>query len=281
MTQEKIRIIAINDIDTCELEVVEGNEVATQPIANVKLDNNSRSFRSMSINKTVIKGVFPQFTILTGFVLWRHNLSNSGKLRLELFADNALTNKVHDTGLQPVVQPKTLGDWQWQIEPVVSSVFDEWEYRLTQMWVEYANFVKAFRLTIEDPYNTDGYKDIVRIYAGRYISPTINFSNQHEFAFDTLTEQYRTDGGTLHSPAAPVYRKVNFKFAHINEVDRGYISNAIRHVNTSRDFFISLFPGLNTQKEFEYAFACKFTQIPSINSITYNLYSSDFAVEEC
>ncbi|MEC8325920.1 MAG: hypothetical protein VX100_07475 [Pseudomonadota bacterium] len=281
MTQQKIRMLAINDIEDCALSVIEGQEVAGLPISNVQLDNNSRSFRSMSVNKTIVKGVFNQFKVITSFILWRHNLSNAGTVRLEFYTDDACLNKVHDTGRIPVAPPKTLGDWQWQIEPVASSVFDDWEYRLTQIWLQYSGFVKAFKLIIEDPQNTDGYKDIVRIYAGRTLSPTINFSNQHDFGFDTQSEQHRTDGGTLHSPAAPVYRKVNFSFAHINEVDRAHISNAIRHVNKSRDWFVSLFPELSTQKEFEYAFACKFTQIPTIKSITYNLYHSEFAVEEC
>ena len=277
----KLRMIAVNDIDSAALSVIDGVELATLPVTNLAEYDNSNTFRSESIADVAIKGVFDTFKLVTGCVLWRHNLSNTAKLRLELFDDEAQQSRVYDSGLIEATPTKSLQDWQWQVEPIVASVFDGWQTRYSQLWLDAQSFALSFKLTIQDPDNADGFIDVTRLYMGRHFEPDYNFSYGHSLGLSSNVEQFRTDDGSLLSPDKPLWRKASFALNYIQDADRAHLSNALRYVNTSKDCFISMFPGLNDQKELEYAFACKFTHIPTIQSITYNLYRSEFAIEEC
>lgn len=277
----KMRMLVINEADTATMTVATGTEVPTLPVSNLGVYNNSRIFRSLSRDLTVIVGTLSNIKLLSAVVLWRHNLTNAATFRLELFGGPDATGELlYDSDDIFAAEQKLWTDWDWRIEPVVSSVLDDWAIRYGQHWFEPV-FCQSFRLTIKDPLNPAMQLDITRLYIGRHFEPDVNFSYGNTWEFDSNETQFRTDDGSLFGQEAPQYRKMQFNLEWLSRSDRTELLSAIRNVGRSRDFYISLFPEEGGQKEVETAFACKFTSYPALDSNFYNNHKTAISVEEC
>lgn len=275
-----VRMLIVNDFDTASVELSSGNVLASLPPTNMQIYNNSRVFRTPSLN-IVLKGDFADIRLISAFVMWRHNLTAAATIRLELFAEAAQTGaKVYDSAVQFALPQITYGDWDWRVQPVVASAFDGWATRYSQLWFEPV-FARSYRLTVSDPVNSAGYIDITRIYMGRHFSPAVNFSYGSQWGFDSSEQQIRTeDGGLFTSPSA-VWRKSTFTLDHIASSDRSALNSAIRHVQRTKDWFISLYPDASGQLEIEHSFACKFTNLPQSSNPSFDTWQYPIAVEEC
>lgn len=275
-----IRMLVVNDFDEASVELVTGSAVATLPVTNLQFYNNSRIFRVTS-TEFVLKGDFTNIRLITALVLWRHNWTAAAKFRLELFGNADQTGStVFDSGWVDALPQTTYGEWDWRLQPVVSSLLDGWATKYSQLWFGDV-FASSYRLTVQDPLNESGQLDLTRIYMGRHYSPDVNFSWGSTFAFGSNETQQRTDDGGLFSNATATWRKVSFSLAYINEEDRPGLIAAIRHAKLSRDWFISLYPEEGTHKEIEHSFACKFTALPPVTSTSFNNSSTAVSVEEC
>lgn len=275
-----IRMLVVNDFDEATVVLGAGVAVPTLPASNLQIYNNSRILRVASPEFTLV-GNFADIRLISALVLWRHNLTAAATFRLELFAnanqDGAL---IYDTGVLNAMPQITFGDWDWRIQPVVSSALDSWATKYTQHWFE-PKFARSYRLTVSDELNEAGHLDLTRIYMGRHYVPAVNFSYGSQFAFGSSETQLRTEDGGLFSQASEVWRKVQFALEHLNEADRPGFIAAMRHVKLSRDWFISLYPDQAGQKEIEHSFACKFTSLPAVTSVSYDRFSTPITVEEC
>ncbi len=277
----KIKMLVINEFDNINVSLSTGVEIATLPLINTQKYNNSRTFRSTSVDEIQITGNLDSLKLMSALVLWRTNLSNTATMQLEFFAnDNQSGDVVYDSTEINAIPQITVGEWDWQSQSVTASIFDGWPTRYSQIWLDPV-FAKSFRLTIKDPLNTDDFIDITRIYMGRHFEPDINFSYGHSNGWQSTEEQYRTDDGSNFTQQSANWRKQQFNLEHLNNADRPHFTNAVRHVTKNRDWFITLFPGIGGQKEVEYAFACKFSEIPSVTGAYHNNYQSQIVVEEC
>ncbi|AIY65203.1 hypothetical protein [Pseudoalteromonas piratica] len=277
----KIRMLINNEFDRASISMNVGAEVPTLPLKNMQKYGNSDIFRSTDSSEIQIVGEFADLVLISALVLWRTNFSDAGLMRLELFNDvNQLGKRVYDSGEIGVIQQVTVRDWDWRIQPIVSSVIKNLQTRFSQLWFE-GVFAKSYRITIKDPLNIDNQLDIARIYMGRHFSPAVNFAYGSTFTINSNGEQFRTDGGSLHSQQAPTFRENSFSLNWLNDADVPFLSSAMRDVTTHKDWFISLYPGLNNQKEFDNAYACKFTTIEPLKGVAYNLYTQDFNIGEC
>ena len=277
----KLRMLVINEIATTTLGLSLGAEIATLPLDNLKVYNNSRTFRTTDISEIQITGNFDDLKLITGFVLWRHNLSNTATMQLEFFdADNQSGLKVYDSNEISAIEQLNVSEWDWRTQPVVSSVFDSWDTRYSQIWLD-DTFAKSFKLTIKDPLNTDKFIDITRIYMGQHFEPNYNFSYGHELGLDSNEQQFRTDDGSLFGYDTPKWRTQKFSLNYTSDLNRPLLSNAIRYAGLSKDWFVSMFPGAGGQKEIEYAFACKFTDLAGIKAAAENIFQSNISIEEC
>ncbi|RZF83705.1 hypothetical protein EXT46_05275 [Pseudoalteromonas sp. CO325X] len=279
---KKLRMLILNEADNAELSLANGVELATLPLSNLQRYSNSHSFRSTTLSNLVIAGNLADIQLLTALVLWRHNLSNAATWKLELFdGPHQSGERLYDSGNINVIPQITLNEWNWQTQPIIASSMDSWSTRFTQHWLKEALFAKSFRITIDDPTNPDGFIDITRLYCGHHFEPTFNFSYGHELGFGTHASSERTDAGSIFSQALPTWRVAQFELSYIDEQDRPRLMNALRHVGLHRDWFISMFPGEGGQKESEYAFACKLTELPPATASHFNRYQMNFNVEEC
>lgn len=276
-----VRMIIINEFDSASVEQSTGTGVASLPPSNLQQYNNSRIFRSVSVANTVLRGNFEEIRLISACVLWRHNLTNAATMRLELFANaNQGGTKVYDSGEINAVQQIAYGDWDWRVQPVVASAFDDWDIRYSQLWFA-AVFARSYRITLKDPESSAGQLDLTRIYMGRHFEPSVNFSYGRQWQFGSAEEQFRTDDGSLFSQQSPKWRTAQFSLDYIDEGDRPALISSIRYAGISRDFFISLYPGQGGQKEVENSFACKFKQLPVITNTAINNYQAPLNVEEC
>jgi hypothetical protein len=276
----KIRMLVVNDFDESTVTLDTGTEVPSLPCENLKIYNNSRIFRVTS-TEFVLTGNFNNIRLINALVLWRHNWTAAAKFRLELFGSVDQTGgTLFDSGWIDALPQVTYGEWDWRLQPVVSSLLDGWATKYSQLWFGDV-FASSYRLTVQDPLNESGQLDLTRIYMGRHYSPEVNFSWGSTFAFGSNETQQRTDDGGLFSNATAAWRKVSFSLAYINEEDRPGLIAAIRHAKLSRDWFISLYPEEGTHKEIEHSFACKFTALPPVTSTSFNNFSTAVSVEEC
>ncbi len=275
-----IRMLVVNDFDDASVALKSGAAVSTLPASNLQIYNNSRIFR-VTGSQFVLAGNFADIRLISAFVLWRHNFTAAAQWRLELFANADQTGAVvFDTGMLNAMPQIVFGDWDWRIQPVVSSALDSWATKYTQHWFV-PTFARSYRITVSDVLNPAGQLDMTRIYMGRHYVPSVNFSYGSQFAFGSAESQVRTDDGGLFSRASEAWRKVNFALEHLSEADRPGFIAALRHVRLNRDWFVSLYPESGGQKEIEHSFACKFTSLPGVTSVAYDRYSTSIALEEC
>lgn len=275
-----MRMLIENDYDDATLTLERGTEAGAMHLANTQLYGNELRFVSTDTDEVVITGNFEIARLLSGFVLYRHNLGSAAKVRLEIFDSlNQSGKTVYDSGKVNTAKQRTFGEWDWRIERLVSSPFDNWEVASTSLWFSEV-FGLSFRITLNDPGNDSGELEVTRIYLGRAFTPSFNFSWGQKMQLASGSKQVRTDGASLYTKVRKQYRKIDLKLS-LNDTDRPHFYNALTHVGTHRDFFISLYPGANDQRELEHAFAGKFKGIPSLVHASHNRTTTTIQIEEC
>lgn len=275
-----IRMLVINDFDDGTVSLTSGTAVPSLPATNLQKYNNSRIFRCAS-TAAVLKGNFEDIRLISAFVAWRHNITAAGTIRLRLFANiNQGGDVMYDSGEFPALKQTVFGDWDWRIQPVVSSAFDSWETKYSQLWFS-GVFAASWEITLSDPVNPAGYLDVTRIYMGRHFSPRVNFNYGGTFGFDTASEQIRIEDGGLFSSGGEVWRKNSFTLAYLDSADRAAFIKALRDVKKDDDWFVSLYPEQSSQLEIENSYACKFTTLPPVTAANYNNWSAPVSIEEC
>lgn len=273
-----IRMLIVNDGDEAVVAQTIGTAVATLPLANLQLYSNSRVFRSTDIAQVQFTYKWVQPRILSGVSLWRHNMSDTSTWRIELFEDVAMTTLIKDSLVIPAVQQKTLGELEFLIDPLVSSVSDA-RFQSSDFWFD-SCLIGAMRITLVDVDNTIGHIDVTRIYVGRALQPSTNFSYGHSLGWLSSTKKKRTSGGSLYAKKQARPRKIKFDLDWLSEQDRPHFFNAINKVGDDTDWYVSMYPGVGGQKEQHYAFACMFTLLPQFTSNFNNNYQGSYALEE-
>lgn len=278
ISKNNVRMIIVNEADDATISQSIGTAFSTLPLTHVQLYSNSRVFRSPDINQVQFSLTWTVPKILSGFALWRHNMSSSSTWRIEVFADQAMTQLMYDSNTLQAVEQKAIGELDWLIDPLVSAAVES-RYQSSDHWFDDIA-AQAVRVTINDPDNEKGFIDITRIYVGRAIQPAINFSYGHSFGWLSQAQAKRTAGGTRFNKKEARPRKVGFSLDYISEQDRPHFVNAINKTGDDTDWYISMFPALGGQKERHYAFACMFTTLPTFTGSNNNTFSSGYEIEE-
>ncbi len=275
---KNVRMLIVNDGDEADVNQTIGTAVTTLPLSNLQIYTNSRLFRSNDIAKVQFTYTWIQPRILSGISLWRHNMSDTSTWRVELFEDIAMTKLIIDSLDMPAIQQKALGELEFLIDPLVSDV-GEGRFQSSDYWFDDC-LISAMRVTLIDPNNTQGHIDVTRIYVGRALQPSINFSYGHSIGWLSTTKKKRTSGGTLYAKKQARPRQVTFTLDWISEQDRPHFFNAINKTGDDTDWYVSMYPEAGGQKEQHYAFACMFTSLPKFTSGFTNNYQGSYALEE-
>lgn len=279
---QRIRMLINNIWDSATAAVTLGTEIASLPITHTQKKGRSNTAVIVpSITDTsVVEFDMPNFSFASAFVMYRHWLSNSAKVRLELYNEsNQSGDLVYDSGLIDAVETKTFAEMNWFVDPLVASPFDNWPYRFTNLWFNRV-FFKSGRLSIVDENARGNVHEIDRIFMGDVIKPDVNFAYGHEFAWRSDEEQKRSVGGSVFTTEREKWREFSFDLNWITEAERPLFSEAIRQVSTSKDWFISMYPESGGQKEMEYAMSCSFLSIPALNHNFHNNYNAKYSVRE-
>lgn len=264
---DNARLIFNNVWDSASLQLTKGSAEPNLNIANSQKYNNSRVFRTTDTAQVEVLFDFTSPVFVEAFSLWRHNLTSSAKLRVELFnGANQTGTKVYDSGEVLADIPKTLGDLIFGKDPLGASAHTGWETATRSIWFNDSVVVKSGRLTINNSDNPDGYLEIGRIYAGEVFTPRFNTDLGHAFKWETDVSQQPTAGGTVHTLDAATYRTLSFNLSHLDSSDRAIFADLTRILSTHKDFFIALRPNVGGAIERDYSFAAKFVAIPSLTA---------------
>lgn len=83
--------------------------------------------------------------------------------------------------------------------------------------------------------------DLSRVFVGRVFTPTHNL----EFGFSTryhdLSENQRTEDGSLHIQKKAKYRQLTISLADITHADRAQLVRMVQNSGTQKDVFVSIF----------------------------------------
>jgi len=274
-----MRVVYENYIDTATLSASPAM-VATLPEENLQKLSRSRVARTTSLAQQLVLGDLASTKLVSSLVLWRHNLSASATMRLELFDGAGQTgNTVYDSGTIETSTYKSLGDLNWGIDPFEASVFDAWGVYWSVLWFAPAA-ASSFRITLNDSSNADGYMEITRAILGPYIEPFFNPSYGMRLGWQETSKQERTDGGTLHSDPSSNFRNLEFSLDMLTETDRPKFLEFTRLVGKRKDFFISVFPEVGGEQERDYCMLAKLVQDSSHTSSFYAHFSQALKMQE-
>jgi hypothetical protein len=277
-----VRMLMTNRWDDAVLSVSAGTPIPTLPVTHSQVYGRSKTAGITPDEEGASSVSFnlPELTLLNGLVLYRHWLSNGAKWRLELFESTECTGlKLFDSGFLDAIQTKTLGELNWLVDPLVSSAFDIWPFRFSQLWFN-ETFALSGRITLQDTNSKDGIHEFDRVYLGKAFQPSVNFNWGSEFAWQTTTQQKLTAAGSVFAVDKPKTRQLAFSLDFVPDIERPHLSAAIQHVGLNRDWFLSLYPEDGGTKEIEHAMAAKFTAIPSLSNTFFNNYTAKFVVRE-
>ena len=279
MTCSLLRIIFNNLADNASMSFSSGS-VSTLPISNLTNVMRSRVARTTSKDNVDILGSWPNNQHINSLVLYRHTLSKSATIRLQLYdSENQTGNIIYDSATISAIPSLNLGEIQFGIGDLVQSVFDNWPLAFSAHYFPIV-IARSFRITISDPSNQNSYIDIQRLFLGRYIEPSVNFSYGHSHLWKDESTQIRTDGGSLYTETGTQYREFKMQLNWLSESDRPLFFEAIRDIGKRKDFFVSLYPESGGQKERDFSIAAKFKNSQTITNSFHQNYKLPLVIEE-
>lgn len=263
-----MRLMYKNLIDTATL-TADPLMVSTLDVGNLQLTCRCRVARSVPFDPSPfdqqIEGDLAAYSEVSGLSLWRHNLSDTATIKLELYSQVGQTGTLaYDSG------------WVLAVE---AGLFTDWDFRWSTLWFTPTSCY-SFRITVRDDFNTDEYIEISRAVFGNYVEPTYNPSYGLELAWEEDTKQFRTDGGSLHSDPTTAFRGIKLKLDGIDETDRTTFMDMLRVVGRRTDFLISVYPEVGGALERDYEMLVKLTQRTSQVLPYYSSYSQSMQMEE-
>lgn len=277
-----MRMLIENLWDTATLDVVTGTEVASLPVTNSQTYGRSKTaaITPGGSDTSVLEFDGGALQLASGIVLYRHWLSDLATWRVELFEGaNQTGTTVYDSTVTECTPTKTLGELDWLVDPLVSSVFDDWPFKYSQLWFD-GVFFQSGRITIVDSSARDGLHEFDRVFLGRSFQPTFNFSYGHQHQWLSNAEQRATAAGSTFATRRERYRQVSFSLDYLSAQERPHLSEAFRSVGIAKDWFISMFPESGGTQEIEYAMSCKFTDNPALTGTFFNNFTAPIKVKE-
>lgn len=267
-----------NDADTATL-TTSAALVATLPVTNLQETSRKKVARTTNTASIDIKGTWSANRCLSCLTLWRHNLSASGTVRLQLYSDAAWTTSIYDSGAVAAHPIKALGDMDFVYDPLQTSVFTGWDWTFTTLWFA-AIWARSFKVTLADGAPVTTYFQAARLILGRHIEPLYNMSYGLELGWDENTKLYRTYGGSLRSESAEAFRRMKISLEHLTDGNRARVVELMRIIGKRKDFFISGFPGTGGAMERDHAMVAKFSSMPVMNYSMFGVHATQFQIEE-
>lgn len=281
MPSANVRILAPNSFDGAALTDSPAM-VATLPVGNLQDAMRARVARSVGLpNPQYIRGNLASVQALSGFVLWRHNLTTAGSLRLKIWDGmNQSGTLLYDSGAINLGVVKGWGEFTWGIDPWGAPAFSSWAVSYFVQWFAAIQGAMSFEIQISDPANTAGYMEVARVFLGAYFEPQSNFEYGIDLSWEEDTEQERTEGGSLRSDNREPYRLLRLDLNELSDGERALMMEILRLNGKRSDFFVSCFPGFGGNKERDYQFAAKIVQMPKVKHHIPRYFKNELVLAE-
>lgn len=206
------------------------------------------------------------------------NLSASATIRVQLYSDTAMTAQIADSGTVTACPGLNLSLWDWT-GALNANAFAYGGASKTAVWLSqnYTN-TKGCKITLSDATNPAGYIDCARIVAGAFWQPTYGAEYGATMEMPDTSESRRTHAGDNPSERGTRYDRLALDLRMMPEADRAQLALIVRNVGTSRNFFLSVLPGLGTAAEQDHMIYGKRLSTP-MSFDRYNSFGSRLEIE--
>lgn len=247
MTFPNMRMIVNNLNDTATLTATS----EALPIGYTQRSGRAYVWRSTDTATQVITGTWSGAEFADGATLYRHNLSPSAAVQLEIFQDEDVTYNSGQVPTAELIPPPVL---RVGIDPWGATYNDEIPVPLTSIWFPPVAG-NSFRITITDPANPAGFLQVGRIIVGLSISLQYNPVYGATLTWLENAEQVRTEGGSLRTiTSGGQARLLSVDQNTLPESDRVKLTTELVKRGKQADIFVSLYPEQGGVKELEHAF---------------------------
>lgn len=249
MQSKNLRLILTNQHDN---GYVSASSEAL-PARYTQVSARARPWRSSGLGEQIITTDLPGAEYLDAVVLYRHNLSGTATVRLELM--NGTKGVVYDSGEVASNKELTpLGKFQFGIDPWGATKLDAIPIGQVAFWIPRTP-ADSYRITINDAENPDGYIEVGRIIAGEAFSPKFNAAYGLELTWREASEHRRTEGGSLRTVGnGNLSRQLPIDLDFIDKYDRRQLTDELLRIGKRGDVYVSVFPETGGLDEAEYAF---------------------------
>ncbi|SDF72924.1 hypothetical protein SAMN05216571_101419 [Onishia taeanensis] len=243
---KNLRMIVDNLHDTATLTATS----EALAVENTQRTGRAYPWRSTDLAEQVITATLPTPNFIDALVLYRHNLSSTSTVRLELLNAGEV---VYDTGAVTVSGLIPLGDFRFGVDPWGATLTRDLPIKQAPFWFP-ATAITGYRLTFNDPDNLDGVMEVGRIITGQVVSPQFNASYGVELEWKEAAEHIRSEGGSLRTLGGGIARRLSFNLDFMDARGRATLTRAFLRGGKGRDIYVSLYPEAGGLEEAEHAF---------------------------
>ncbi|MFJ5538529.1 hypothetical protein [Vreelandella titanicae] len=270
---ENMRIIFDNVHDSAALTATTN----ALPIANTQRTGRSYIWRSTSSTDQVITATLSSPKFLGALVLGQHNISTTGRVRIELLLSGGV---VFDSEFRLPSEVKPLGEWIVGVDPWGVSNLTLLPTRQFVVWMDEEILCDSYRITINDPSNPDGYLQLGRIFAGQYYSPDKNPTYGLTLEWQDFGENVRTESGSLRTIGEGFARALNFDLDFLNKNGMADLTLNLVRAGKGKEVYINIYPEQGGVKEAAHAFVAKRSSNFSTTANFFNNWATQLTFEE-
>lgn len=273
----------LSEVQDSDITQSGGTALSTMPLANLKRSSRARVWRNNSDAVTdLIVSCRNTTSERVNFVhLSRHNLETAATWRVRMYTSyDASGAASYDTGDVAALDAATLGDLDWGVEALGGRIFNGFPRFSTAYFMENtATVINSIRVTITDTGNSSNYLEASSLYFGRGVELDHNWENLHG-KWSEGTKLGRTDGGSILSDGAAVYRDIQLDLKWVTEADRAELMDLLRSAGMRRDWFVAGKPGVGGEEERDSTGIFRLSAMPNISTLFYSMYSSQLKFTE-
>lgn len=264
-----VETVTILNTDTYRLNA---RWLTTLPHTNLQLEGRSLVGRSNGSNAGNLGVIvtFPGVRVIDAAVLYRHNLTDLGRLRIVLFSGPDLSGDVlYDSGNEES-SPASWGSYGW--------VTDQLAPRFSVIWLPAAVSAQSALVLLRD--TGSAYIQVKRLLLGQAITPSRQVTTGMGLEWVDNSQQQRTLAGSLRTDPQARYRRLTGELDALPESERAALLEAAGYAGLSREIFVSVFPGAGGTQERDHALLGKFTRLPQLQQAKPLWARSTFEISE-
>lgn len=267
-----IRMIINNEHDEATLTATS----EAMPVAYTQRSGRSYVWRSTDTADQTITASFTTPTYVSGVVVYNHNLTASGVVRVEYLLDGQV---VYDSGDVIAANIIPIGTWRAGIDPWGAEDLTELPTVQYNIWTS-ATLVDGYRITIKDPANPDGYLQVSRIFAGVSYSPQLNPKYGLSLEWQDLSANQRTESGSLRTVGEGTARRLTFDLSYLDNAELTRLSREMLRSGKGQDLYVSVYPGAGGMMEAEHAFVARRASDYAHGHTFYRNWESSLELQE-